>query len=141
MAKFLLEDQPVRALLHQRVRHATLNAGDRFIDHLLRVRARRTRVLRGAKRHRQRVRGRLDQPFDPAPVGFAFPPRLLQQRLKVAERRKVRLSRLLDRLQKRPHELAFQRVHMQAPLDRGLLDPGDLIGKTEVTTPFRRRPS
>src|ERR1700722_8763533 len=49
------------------------------------------------------------------------------------------LTRLLNRLQKRTHELTFQRIDMRAPVERRPLDPRDLLRKTEVTTPDGRR--
>ena len=115
MARFLFEDQPLRASFHKRLRHSGLDPRNRLIDHLLGVRARHTGVLGGAMRHRERIRARLDHPFDSTPVGFAFSTRRLQQSLKIAERRKIGPARLLDRLQKRLHEPAFQRVRHAGP--------------------------
>ena len=139
MPRFLFEDQPLRAPFHKRLRHSRLDPRNRLIDHLLGARARHTGVLGGAIRHRERIRARLDHPFDSTSVGFAFSTRPLQQSLKIAERRKIGLTRLLDRLQKRPHELAFQRIDMHTPVERRPLDPRDLLRKTEVTTPYGRR--
>ena len=85
-------------------------------------------------RHRERVDARLDHPFDPTPIGFAFSTRPLEQRLKIAEHRKIGLTRLLNRLQKRTHKPAFHRINMHAPVPRRLLDPRDLLRETEVPT-------
>ena len=86
-------------------------------------------------RHRERVDARLDHPFDPTPIRFAFSTRPLEQHLKIAERRKIGLTRLLNRFQKRTHKPAFHRINMHAPVPRRLLDPRDLLRETEVPTP------
>ena len=51
----------------------------------------------------------------------------------------IRPARLLNRLQKRTHELTFRRIDMHTPVERRPLDPRDLLRKTEVTTPYGRR--
>ena len=130
----LLESEPLRALVDKRLRHSFLNPRNRFVNHLLSMRARHTRVLRSAMRHRERVDARLDHPFDPTPIRFAFSTRPLEQHLKIAERRKIGLTRLLNRLQKRTHKPAFRRINMHAPVPRRLLDPRDLLRETEVPT-------
>ena len=89
-------------------------------------------------RHRERVDAHLDHPFDPSPVGFAFSARPLEQRLKIAEHCKIDLTRLLNRFQKRTHELAFQRIDMKTPIARRALDPRNLLRKSEVTAPYGR---
>ena len=135
----LLQDQPFLAFRQKRSRHLLCNPRDQFLDRLLRPDARKTSSLRRLVRHRERVRARLDHPFDPTPIGFTFSTRPLQQRLKIAERRKIGLTRLLNRLQKRTHELTFQRIDMHTPIERRPLDPRDLLRETEVTTPYGRR--
>src|SRR5580704_3966829 len=135
----LLQDQPFLAFRQKRSRNLLGNPRDRLIDRLLGADARKTSSLRRLMRHRERVRARLDHPFDPTPIAFAFSTRRLQQRLKIAERRKIGLTRLLNRLQKRTHELTFQRIDMRAPVERRPLDPRDLLRETEVTTAYGRR--
>src|SRR5271155_2110620 len=135
----LLQDQPLLAFRQKRARHLLGNSRDRFLDRLLRPNARKTSSLRRLVRHRQGVRTGLDHPFDLTPLGFAFSTRRLQQRLKIAERRKIGLTRLLNRLQKRTHEPTFQRVDVHTPVERRSLDARDLLRKTEVTTPDGRR--
>jgi hypothetical protein len=97
----LFENQPLRAPFHKRLRHSGLDPRNPFINHLLGVRACHTGVLRGAMRHRERIRTRLDHPFDPTPIGFAFSTRRRQERLNLAERRKIGLTRLNDNCPKR----------------------------------------
>ena len=101
--------------------------------------ARKTGSLSRLMRHRERVHARLDHPFDPTPIRFAFSTRPLEQRLKIAERRKINLTRLLNRFQKRTHKPTFHRVNMHAPVPRRLFDPRDFLRETEVPTPPSNR--
>ena len=80
------------------------------------------------------LRARLNHPFDPTPLGFAFSTRRLQQRLEIAERCEDSSCPSPQSPSKRTHELTFHRIDMHTPVERRPLNPRDLLRETKVTT-------